>query len=171
MFCGNQVGHGFRLGEVEASVQEGALGEFPWSSLPAARLDEGPHDFLLDEGRAVDVELDGVFPGVRLRAAHDQGEPFIQGVAGGVHEFAKRDRTVGDFSQGLENTLEPSWRAWSPDTRMTAIPPAPGAVEMAQMVAPSTASRRGSSWREFGTKFAAHSQQEATNRRNPTTST
>ena len=42
VFCGDEVGDGFGLGEVEAAVEEGALREFTWPRLAAPRLDERP---------------------------------------------------------------------------------------------------------------------------------
>ena len=102
---GNQVRHGFRLGEVETAVQEGALGEFTGTRLPTAGLNEGAHDFLLNERGTVDVELNGVFSGVGLGAAHHQSESFIQGVAGCIFEFTERDGAVGDRGQGLGEHL------------------------------------------------------------------
>ena len=65
-------------------------------------------------------------------------------------------------SRGLEKTLDPKARAPEPEMRTTAIPPAPGAVEMAQIVAPSTASRRVEFMARIWPKFAAHSQTKAT---------
>ena len=114
------------------------------------RFDERPHDLALDELRAVDVELHRVLAGVGAGAAQDEGESFVEDCAVGVAEAAEGDGAVGDGVEGFEKTLEPKARASLPEMRTTAIPPAPGAVEMAQIVAPSTASRRGSSWREFG---------------------
>ena len=105
VFRGNEVGDGFGLGEVEPAVQESALGEFTRAGLAASCLDERPHDFTLDELRAVDVELHRVFAGVGAGAAQDEGESFVEDGAVGVAEAAEGDRAVGNDIKGLGEDL------------------------------------------------------------------
>ena len=105
VFRGDEVGDGFGLGEVEAAVEEGALGEFAGAGLTAPRLDERPHDLALDELRAVDVEFHRVLAGVGAGAAKDEGESFVEDGAFGVAEAAKRHSAVRDGIEGLGKDL------------------------------------------------------------------
>ena len=105
VFCGNEVGDGFGLGEVESAIEEGALRELAGTGLAAPCFDEGPHDLALDELRAVDVELHRVFTGVGAGATKDEGEAFVKDGASSIAESAEGDRAIGDGVEGLGEDL------------------------------------------------------------------
>ena len=57
----DKVGYGFGLREVEATVEEGTLGEFARTSHASTCGDEQTEDFLLDVDGAVARDFDSVF--------------------------------------------------------------------------------------------------------------
>ena len=113
----DEVGDGFGFGQVELAVEERALGEFTRGGLGTAGVDEGAEDGLLDVTATVAGDLDGVFAGERMRGAEDATEDLVQ-------ERVWRPRKMRSVRA----------MASGPLTRRTAMPPVPGAVDMAQTV-------------------------------------
>ena len=57
----DEVGNGFGLREVEATIEEGTLSELARTSHASTSRDEKAKDFLLDVNRAVARDFDSVF--------------------------------------------------------------------------------------------------------------
>ena len=57
----DEVGNGFGLREVEATIEEGTLSELARTSHASTRRDKKAEDFLLDVDRAVARDFDSVF--------------------------------------------------------------------------------------------------------------
>ena len=67
----NQVGNGLGLGQVDASIEKGAAGEFARFGHPRAMLQHSVKHQLGRQQAAVAGYFDHVFAGERARGAHD----------------------------------------------------------------------------------------------------
>ncbi len=94
----DQVGDRLGLRHVDLAVQEGTFSEFPWLGLPAAQLQQAPHQKVGDHCAAMPVQLEHVLAGERGRCGKVQRQSLIQRVARGVektrHLGAARRRQV-----------------------------------------------------------------------------
>ena len=64
---GNQVGYGFRLGQIEGTMQEGPLGEFAGLRQPSPAPREKQQQFLHDIVGAVATDFHYILAGVGVR--------------------------------------------------------------------------------------------------------
>ena len=76
--CGDEVGDGFSLTEVDVSGSECAAGEFAGFSKSCAGLAQQLNQAILNIWRAMDGELDDVLAGVGMRAAEDCGHGLVE---------------------------------------------------------------------------------------------
>ena len=60
----DQVHDSFCLGQIDAAVQKGPLGEFSRLRRPCSLLENQPEDFLEHEDSPVTVDLNHIFPGI-----------------------------------------------------------------------------------------------------------
>ena len=92
---GDEVGDGFGLSEVEASIEEGAAGEFAGAGGAGAQTEEGVEDALGHDGAAVDAEFDGILAGVGVGRAIEEKDGVIEGFT-----FGAAERGVGEGAGG-----------------------------------------------------------------------
>ena len=90
----NQVRHGFGLREVEAAIEEGALGELTGQGEARAVFQHGVEDGFGGENAAMTGDFHHVFAGVGARSAHHGAEDFVHRLAG-ADDFAVMNRVTG----------------------------------------------------------------------------
>lgn len=102
----DEVHDGLGLGEVDFTVEKGALRELAGVCMAGAGGEEGLEDALGDEEAAVAMELEGGFSGVAGGAMEQDDNALIEGEAGGIAgggEVETARREVGKGSAGLED--------------------------------------------------------------------
>ena len=77
----DQIGDGFRFGQVELAVQKGAFGEFSGFSLPGARFDAERQHAVQKAQSAVTLQFDAVFPCIAVRRRKNKRERLVQEAA------------------------------------------------------------------------------------------
>ncbi len=86
----DEVAHGFGLGEVDASVEEGAHGELAGLGEARAAGQRHFHDVTQHDGRAVAGDLDYIIGGVGVRLGEKGDDNFVDAIAGrGIDQFAE----------------------------------------------------------------------------------
>lgn len=98
----DEVGNRLGLGEVEAAVQKGALGEFTGFGMPRPAGEDAGEDLAGDDGSTMATDLDGVLASVRARGAEDGEQHLVDpafsidhvAVKHGVGGCARRDRLI-----------------------------------------------------------------------------
>ena len=85
----DQIGDRFGLGQIEASVEERALGEFAGSRLARAELDHAREQPAQCDRAAVRLQLDDVLAGERMRRREVDQQAVIDRLAVGIEEPAE----------------------------------------------------------------------------------
>ena len=91
----------FRLGQVHAAVQEGALGEFTCTGLSGTCFEQGFQTCAEHHWRAVGLQLSGIFSCVAAGSAGNGAQADIQNGAVGIYHVAVHQLTVGVGGHGL----------------------------------------------------------------------
>jgi hypothetical protein len=84
----DHIDDGFRLGEIEATVQEGTFGKLPGFSNTRALRQNCLQHALRDHSPAMTANLHHVLAGVGVRSPHATEEDFIYPLAGVIHHKA-----------------------------------------------------------------------------------
>ena len=113
MISGDEVAHGFGLGEVELTVEESPCREFARPGVPASGIDEPADELGLDEGGAVNGDFHGVLACESAGCPKHRGEAFVKDLLA-AKDFTKcrlvafeafqvsREQAVGD-ANGLRS--------------------------------------------------------------------
>ena len=88
--CGDQVGDGFGLCEVELAVEEGALAELAGACMARAERGAFGHDALEDDGTAVRLQFDDVLAGEARGRGEEQGDAVVEDFIAGTHAHVMR---------------------------------------------------------------------------------
>ena len=81
--CGDEVGDGLSLRQIDAPMQEGPQRHLARLSATATQRQRRRNDALQDQRRAMRVDLDGIFAGIAVRPAHECDHALIQRLSGG----------------------------------------------------------------------------------------
>ena len=77
---GDDVGHGFGLGQVELPVNERPAGELTWHGHPRACFDEKFQKPLLDIDRAMHADLHRIFSSEGMRRGEKGDQHLVEGL-------------------------------------------------------------------------------------------
>ena len=141
--CGDQVLHGLGLGQVDAAIQEGALGELSRACQSRTRRQRRAEQRLEHHGRAMGRDLDYILPGVGVRSGERRHDGLVDGCDPENRMGpecrpgpARRREWREPASSGRRGRT--SWAAISqasgPESRTMPMPPRPGGVATAAMV-------------------------------------
>ncbi len=95
----DHIENGFRLGQIDAAVEEGPQGELARLGQAGAVAERQLQDALQRERAAVAVDLDHILPGVGVGCGHVGDEDFIHPLARlGVDDVAVAEAAVGQLA-------------------------------------------------------------------------
>ncbi len=78
---GENVDHRLGLGQIDAAIEEGPLGEFAGGGENGAAGENEFEDTLENQEAAVAMDLDDIFAGIGVGRGHKDGEDFIDDLA------------------------------------------------------------------------------------------